>query len=288
MSRFQALSPASRAIVLMIAAIFCFTAMDATAKALTPRVGLVPTLWARYAGQTLVVLVMVAHRMPGILKTRYPKLQAMRSAFLLVATGCFFVGIANIGLAQATAIMDVNPVLITLGAALFLKERLGPRRLFGIVAALIGAMIVIRPGGDVFSPYAIFPLVAAACYSGYALATRFVGRDEDVWTSLLYTGLFGSVVLSILLPGAWVRPDAQSLALMGTLILFGTLSQLLLIKALSQGEAGLIAPFAYAGLIFASIWGMIFFDEFPDLWTIIGALVIAGAGIYVWHRETRA
>lgn len=77
-----------------------------------------------------------------------------------------------------------------------------------------------------------------------------------------------------------------SLGLMGLITIFGTCSQLLLIRALSQGEASMLAPFAYTGLIFATIWSIVFFNEYPDMWTIIGALVIASAGTYVWHRET--
>ncbi|GAA6162637.1 DMT family transporter [Pelagimonas sp. KU-00592-HH] len=280
------LSPTARAILLMIAAILCFTLMDATAKALAPRVGVVQALWTRYAGQALVVFVLVARRMPAVLHTRYPLLQLLRSVFLMGATWCFFIGISNISLAEATAIMNVNPVLITLGAALFLGERLGPRRVIGIAISLIGALIVIRPGSDVFSPFAIYPLTAAVFYTAYTLTTRFVGKDEDIWTSMLYTALFGAVVLSILVVPQWTMPDATSLGLMALITLFGTLSQLLLIRALSEGEASLLAPFAYTGLIFATIWGMLIFGEYPDIWTLIGALVIAGAGTYVWHRET--
>lgn len=282
----RTLSPNARAILLMIVAILLFSLMDATAKALSPRIGVMQTLWTRYAGQTLVVLILVSRRFPDVLKTRYPKLQLLRSVFLMCATFCFFTGITHIGLAEATAIMDVNPVLITLGAALFLHERLGPRRLAGIAVSLIGALIVIRPGSDVFSPYAIYPLGAAVFYSGYALATRFVGKDEDVWTSMLYTALFGAIVLSALVLPDWRTPDLTALGLMALLTVFGTVSQLLLIRALSEGEASLLAPFAYTGLIFATIWGLLFYGEVPDLWTIVGALVIAGAGTYVWHRET--
>lgn len=283
---FSRLSSPARAIGLMIAAIFFFTLMDTAAKALGQRIGVLPTLWARYAGQMLVVMVIVLPRISQVVRTRYPFLQLARSVFLLCATGCFFVGISNIGLAEATAIMDVNPVLITLGAALFLGEKLGPRRIGGIVVSLIGALIIIRPGSAVFSPYAIFPLGAALFYSSYALTTRFVGRDEDVWTSLVYTGLFGTIVLSAFVPATMEMPDLTSLGLMALLAIFGTAAQLLLIRALMIAEAGMLAPFAYSGLIFASLWGMVFFDEWPDLATVIGAVVIAAAGIYVWHRET--
>lgn len=283
----HSVTPKTQAILLMIGAIFFFSTMDATAKELTRHVGTIPTVWARYAGQSLMVLVIVAPRLRTVMRTRYPGLQLARSVLLMIGTVCFFFGLAQIGLAEATALMNINPVLITLGAALFLGEHLGPRRIFGITAALVGALIVIRPGSGVLSIYALYPLAAATAYSAYNLVTRFVGQSESPWTSLLYTGLFGAVILSCIVPFYWVSPSWEAVKLMAVLAVCGTASQLLLIRALSIGEAAMLAPFAYSGLIFATVYGISLFGEYPDLWTIIGALVIAVSGIYVWHRETR-
>lgn len=270
----------------MIGAIFCFTVMDAAVKALAPLVGVLPALWARYTGQMVLVLILVAPRLRQVAQTHYPGLQFMRSVLLMSATALFFMGLSLIPLSEAAALMAINPVLITLGAALFLREALGPRRIAGIIISMIGAMIVIRPGSDVFSPAAFYPLAAAACYSGYALLTRRVGPDEDHWTSLFYTGLVGTVLLSLAVPFDWHPLDATALILMAVIAAAGTLGQWFLIRAFSQGEAAMLAPYAYTGLIFAALWGVIFFAEYPDLWTVVGALVIAGAGLYVWHRET--
>ncbi|NNE51723.1 MAG: DMT family transporter [Sulfitobacter sp.] len=276
----------SRAILLMISAIFCFSIMDAAVKALAPLVGVLPALWARYAGQMLLVFLLVLPRLRQVMRTRYPVLQFLRSILLMSATAFFFTGISLIPLTDAAALMSTNPVLITLGAALFLGESLGLRRISGIAAALVGAMIIIRPGSDVFSPAALLPLAAAACYSGYALLTRRVGADEDVWTSLFYTGMVGTVLLSLAVPFQWQTPDAAGLGLMVLVALAGTVGQLALIRAFSQGEAAMLAPYSYTGLAFAACWGFLFFAEIPDFWTVFGSLVIAGAGIYVWHRET--
>ena len=280
------LSPNATAILLMIGAIFCFSVMDATAKALAPRIGTIPAVWARYAGQVLVVLILVAPRLKTVARTNYPLLQLARSVFLMFGTVFFFFSVANIGLTEATAIMNINPVIITLGAAVFLGEKIGLRRAMGIGAALIGALIIIRPGSDVFSPFAVLPLIAAFAYSAYNITTRFVGRNEDPWTSLLYTALFGAVIMTIAVPFFWQPLDLTSALLMVVIAGFGTLSQLLLIRALSIGEASMLAPFAYTGLIFATVWGVVFFDEYPDGMTILGAAVIVAAGVYVWYRET--
>lgn len=278
----------ARGILLMLLAILLFTAMDAAAKGLIQRYPVAQVVWARFLGQVLVVALILRGRLPVALRTRYPWQHLIRSACQLGATGCFFAALPHIGLAEATALTDLNPVLITLGAALFLGERLGPRRIAGVVVAMIGAMIVIRPGAAVFTPAALLPLGAALFYTANALLTRHLGPKENHWTPMLLAALFGVVVTSGLQP--WVfqpiaGPDLPIFALVG---LLGTGAQLCLIRAFSMAEAGAVAPFAYMGILFATLWGIVLYDEWPDLPTALGALVIVAAGLYVWHRETRA
>lgn len=280
------MSTTTRAILLMITAIFFFSTMDMLAKLLALRVGTMTTLWVRYLGQALFVTALVAPRLKRIVRTQYPKLQLARSVFLLGATCFFFFGISNIGLAQAASVMSTNPIFITLGAALFLGERFGWRRAAAIACAMIGALLVIRPGSEIFSPYALLPLGAAVCYSAYALCTRFVGAGEDAWTSLFYTALFGGVVLTLALPLFWQPIALADLPLVIGITLCATLGQLALIRALMAGEAAMLAPFSYTGILFAICYGLFVFGDAPDLFTVLGALVIAAAGIYVWHRET--
>ncbi len=272
----------------MFGAIFIFSMMDVMGKSISHRTDTVMAIWARYIGQALIVALIVLPRIKTVARTKYPKLQFLRSVFLLCGTVCFFFGFTLIGLAGATAIFNVNPVLVTMAAAFVLGERFGPRRFAGVVAALIGAIIIIRPGTEVFSPYAILPLIAACAYTGYAITTRFVGRDEDAWTSLLYTAAFGAIVVSCVVPFFWVTPDAVTISMMLAIGAFGSVGHFFFIRAFMSAEASLLAPFAYFSLLFATIWGMIFFGEFPDAMTYLGALVIVGAGLYVWHRETRS
>lgn len=264
---------------------FCFTIMDACVKGLAPRVGVVPALWARYSGQMLVVFLLVLPRLGQTVRTSLPVLQIARSVLLLCGTGFFFFGISMIPLTDATALMAVSPVIVTLGAAVFLGEALGLRRVIGIAIALCGAAIIIRPGSGVFSPGSVLPLIAAFCYSAYILVTRKVGYRESVWTSLFYTGLVGTVILTAVVPFFWKTPDLIAIGLMAMIALFGTAGQLSLIRAYSLGEASMLAPYTYSGLVFAAFWGFTIFNEVPDTMTALGALVIAAAGIYVWHRE---
>ena len=269
----------------MIGAIFCFASMDATAKYLMKEIGPAQTIWARYTVQAILVTVLILPKINIYGKTKYPKLQFLRSVALMMATTLFFFAFSKLGLAEASAIFNISPVLITLGAFLFLREQIGPRRVIGILVSLLGALIIIRPGSGVFTIYAILPLGAAIFYSTYSLATRFVGTDESPWTSLFYSAIFGAICYSIYIVFHWNPMSNNALLLTIIIGLFGTAGHICLIKALTLGEASLVAPFIYTNLLFTTIWGVVLFGNFPDFWTIAGALIIVAAGIYVWARD---
>ena len=272
-------------ILLMIGAIFCFASMDATAKYLMKEIGPVQTIWARYTVQAILVTVLILPKINIYGKTKYPKLQFLRSVALMMATTLFFFAFSKLGLAEASAIFNISPVLITLGAFLFLREQIGPRRVIGIVVSLLGALIIIRPGSGVFTVYALLPLGAAIFYSTYSLATRFVGTDESPWTSLFYSAIFGAICYSIYIVFHWNPMSSNALLLTIIIGLFGTAGHMCLIKALTLGEASLVAPFIYTNLLFTTLWGLVLFGNFPDFWTIAGALIIVAAGVYVWARD---
>jgi drug/metabolite transporter (DMT)-like permease len=277
----------SRGVALMILAILLFTAMDATAKGLIDRYPPMQVIWVRFAGQLALVLLILNVRLGPVLRTRFPVLHLWRSMAQFGATAFFFLSLPHIGLAEATAIGDTNPVLITLGAALFLGEKLGPRRVAGVVVALIGALIVIRPGAGVFTWWAVLPMLCALSYATSALLTRKIGAQESVWASMIYASLFGTIVAGAVLPFVWQPVAAADLWKFGLIACLGTGAQLCIIRSFSITEAGIVAPFAYLGIVFATVWGAVLYDQWPDRWTVIGALVIVGAGLYVWHRETR-
>ena len=272
-------------ILLMIGAVFCFASMDATAKYLMKEIGPAQTIWARYTVQALLVTVLILPKINIYGKTKYPKLQFVRSVALMMATTLFFFAFSRLGLAEASAIFNISPVLITLGAFLFLREQIGPRRVIGILVSLLGALIIIRPGSGVFTIYAILPLGAAIFYSTYSLATRFVGTDESPWTSLFYSAIFGAICYSIYIVFHWNPMSNNALLLTIIIGLFGTAGHICLIRALTLGEASLVAPFIYTNLLFTTIWGVVLFGNFPDFWTVAGALIIVAAGIYVWARD---
>ena len=219
-------------ILLMIGAVFCFASMDATAKYLMKQIGPAQTIWARYTVQAILVTVLILPKINVYGRTKYPKLQFLRSVALMMATTLFFFAFSRLGLAEASAIFNISPVLITLGAFLFLREQIGPRRVIGILVSLLGALIIIRPGSGVFTIYAILPLGAAIFYSTYSLATRFVGTDESPWTSLFYSAIFGAICYSIYIVFNWNPMSNNALLLTIIIGLFGTAGHICLILSL--------------------------------------------------------
>ncbi|MGF1501061.1 MAG: DMT family transporter [Paracoccaceae bacterium] len=283
--RLAALAPESRGALGIVTAMFFFVSMDAIAKHLAEELPTMQVVWARYLGQTLIVLALFAHRFRALLRTRAPGLQALRSVLLFSATSLFFYALSFLPLAEAAALMETAPLMITLLAALVLGERVGPRRWAGVAAGFAGALIIIRPGLGVFEPAALLLLLAAVCIASYQIATRMMGQADSIWTTMLYTTLFGAVVSSAVLPFVWETPP---LALVPGLVAIGAIGfvgHTLLVWSLGQAPASVLAPFNYAQLLWAILIGYLVFGDWPDAATLIGGAVIVCAGLYVWHRE---
>jgi drug/metabolite transporter (DMT)-like permease len=288
-------SPARRAsggIALFVLGVFLFSCMDALAKDLVARMPAMQLVWLRYLVQAVIITAILAPRLvvsgQHPLRTARPLAHFIRALFQIGATGFFFSSLAYIGLAEATALADINPVLITLGGALFLGEKLTRARALAVLGALAGALIILRPGSDVFTPAALLPLACAACFAGNALMTRALGQNEPPWTSLFYAAWFGTAMLTLALPWVWQPLEGGLIWRVVLLGAIGTASQAAVIMAFSRSEAGLIAPFGYLGIVFAAAWSTLIYDQPPDAPTLLGALVIIGSGLYVWASDARA
>ena len=274
-----------KGILLLLLAVATFSSMDAIAKSLVETYPATQVVWIRFVGQLALVVVILRHRLIAQVRTDYPVMHLFRSAFQFGATTFFFLSLTYIGLTEATAIADINPMLITLGAALFLGEKLTRARVVGVVVSALGALIVIRPGSDVMSIAAVLPLLCALSYAASALMTRYIGPKESPWASMFYASVFGTIVAGAALPFVWVPIASGDLWLFVLVGCLGTAAQLALIRAYSVAEAAAIAPYSYTGIFFASTSSLIFFGVFPDWITLVGILVIVGSGLYVWSQE---
>ena len=272
-------------ILWMLLTTLFFVSLDATAKYLVARYPVVEVVWARFVFHMLFVTLLLAPRLRLHAGSRRPGLQLLRSLLLLATTIAFFSGVALLPLADASAVMFTSPILLTVLAIPLLGEHVGPRRWAAVAVGFVGALIVVRPGTGVMGAGAWFILGAALCNALYQLATRKLRAFDGPLTTLLYTAVVGTVVLSAALPAVWVAPEPAHWPLFALLGVFGGAGHFTLIKAFQRAPAAVVAPFSYASLLWATGYGWLVFGDLPDGWTVVGAAVIAGGGLYILHRE---
>ena len=129
------------------------------------------------------------------------------------------------------------------------------------------------------------PVVAAFSLSFYQATTRLVSRRDLVMTTVVYTPIVGFIVSSMVVPFVWVMPTPGDWLLMAAFGAFGLGAHFTLIKAFDAAPAATVAPFNYSGILWAAVYGYFIFGDIPDNWTIAGAVVICGAGLFIYHEE---
>ncbi len=271
----------------MLLSVLIAAGMDATSKYLTQSYPVMQIVWARYAFQAVPLMLVLAPKLPRLMRTTRLGMQLMRSALLLGATVTFIYGLKKLPLAEASTILFLAPLIVTALSVPMLGERVGSRRWMAVVAGFGGALIIIRPTGEVVNLWVAFPLATAFLYALYMVATRQLSRTDSSLTTLVYTGLVGTLVMSAIIPFDWVAPDLRGWTLMVALGIMGSLNHFALILAFRAAPAAVISPFDYSRLIWATMLGYTIFGNLPDRWTMLGAAVIVGAGLYV-YREARS
>lgn len=269
----------------MLLTMFLFVSMDAVAKYLTATYPVHQVVWARYMFHVLLLFAWLGPRAPSVLRTSRLRLQLGRSLLLLLTTFFFFTALSFMQLVDASVIMFIGPIVLTVLAALILREHVGARRWSGVVIGFIGALIVIRPGTSMVQPAAVFAVAAACCYALYQITTRQLSHYDAPLTTLSYTALVGALLSSLAAPFGWVWPDAQGWALMALAGLIGGVGHFCVIKAFQAAPAAVVAPFGYTSIVWSTCFGFIIFGDLPDMWTIAGGAIIIGSGIYILHRE---
>ncbi len=273
------------AILWMLATMGLFVSMDTIAKTLTADLPPGQIVWGRYVFHALFLGIFLNRRLISSFRTKRPGLQLTRSALLLITTIFFFTGLKYLGLATMSAIMFVTPLMVTLLSVPVLGEPVGWRRVLSVIIGFVGALIIIRPGTEALGIAALLPLAAALFNSAYHLSTRVLAQVDSSMTTLVYTAVVGAVLSNLALFAGWVTPDPMQWLKLMAVGAIGCLSHFTLIKAFSMANAAVVSPFGYSSLIWAALFGFFVFGELPDSWTIVGALVIVGSGLYIAYRE---
>jgi drug/metabolite transporter (DMT)-like permease len=277
-----------RGILLMCLAMACFVTMNTFIKSMRGELPVVELVWGRYFFHALLIMLLFPRRIPTLLRSADKGLQMLRATMVLLATILMFTSVGLMPIADVVAITFVAPLLIVVLSVTILREYVGLRRWCAVFVGFVGVVIILRPGGGLFTMVALLPLSIALTYAIYQIVTRMLARSADPLNTLFYAALFGAVVMSLVVPFDWVMPN---LVQWGKLVLAGFLGGVghyAIIRAYERAEVSLVAPFAYTELIWATLFGFVVFGNLPDRWTFAGAGIIALSGIYVVHREHRA
>ncbi|MEN9498405.1 MAG: hypothetical protein RIS83_224 [Pseudomonadota bacterium] len=273
-------------VLLQLAALATFVAMDTILKLMTIGFAVPQLMWARFLFSFLAVALAMRIITGGLpWRSRAPRYQVLRSLLLAACNLTFSSALVHIPLADATAVGFASPLFTIILAALWLGEKVGWRRWLGMGIGFLGVLILLRPpflfGGAPVHWATILPLGAAALFAVYQILTRKLAALDDPRTTILHTSFAASLVTSAALPLVWVWPTAFE---WGGLILLGLLGGAghgLLVLAFARAPASLLAPFSYTQMIWAVLSGVIVFGDTPDGLTLVGMLVIAISGLLV-------
>lgn len=213
----------------------------------------------------------------------------LRTLSELFGTAFFVLSLALVPIVLVSALIQVSPLMVTLGAALILGEAVGIRRWSAIFIGLTGVLIVLRPWGADFDPALIFCLLGVIGLSVRDIATRRVPKDAPNF--ILATLGFGStipagIILTIFNPGI-MAPSGIDLGLVAASIVIGVIAYYCIINAMRLGEVSAVVPFRYSRMIFGAAIGVMYFSETLDFWTIVGSVIIIVTGLYSLWREAR-
>jgi drug/metabolite transporter (DMT)-like permease len=274
---------------LMCLTFLCFTGLDTTAKWLNHSIPTIQIVWARYTFSVVLVLLVINPKTkPGVLTTKKPLVQIIRSLLLLLSTLANFVALNYLQLAQTTTIALATPLLVSALSGPLLGESVPRDRFIAIGIGFLGVVSVARPGFGGIHPVAILSILGMCCYAGYALMTRFLVGHDQTETTLVYSGLVGAVILSFGLPIFWDSPpDLATWAFMLSMGLYAAVGHFFLITAHRFAPAYVLSPFMYTQLGWMTLSGYLVFGDVPDSFTIAGGVIIVLSGLYLIFQESR-
>ncbi len=287
-SGLQAAHPSSAGILLMTVAFAFFSVMDATAKFLSATLPPAMIVSGRYVfGALVIALAGLLIWGRGFLRTANLKMQLMRGLFMVLATLFNFIAVKYLQLAQTASLLFSTPLWVCLLSPMLLGEHVGWRRWLAVIAGFLGVLLVLRPGTDAFHPAMLLSLAAAFTLAFYQIFTRKVGTHDAAIASLFW-GTAAGAILSLPLPvitGTITLPHGKEWLYLIGMASIGSMGHFLLVQAHRWADASLLAPFSYTQLFWMTLIGWLWFGDVPDLLTILGATLVAAAGLFVFHRE---
>jgi drug/metabolite transporter (DMT)-like permease len=268
-------------ILLIVLTTLAFASLDTATKHATTLAPVLMLLWFRYLFQAVVTFGL---RFPvqgkELLTTPNPRFQALRGLLLLVTSCCSFFGLQYLPVGEFTAMIMLSPLVATALAGWTLKTRVSARRWVLMATGFSGVLLVVRPGGQVFSWALLFPVLLVGTYASFQVLTSRLSGEENPYTTHFYTGLVGAVIMTPIAAAVWNTSALVNFWPWFVLIGFlGTFGHLMLIRAYMRASAVVLAPYLYTQIAFATLFGWLVFSHVPDAWAWLGIAVIAASGV---------
>jgi drug/metabolite transporter (DMT)-like permease len=273
---------ALRGIGLIVLATFCFGCLDTLSKYLVAYYPAPALVWLRYVLQTLVMMAIFLPRMGRrLMRTSAPGVQIVRGLMLVFSSVVFVVALNHMQIAEVASIVFLAPIMVALAGGPLLGERVSTRTWLALAGGFTGVLLIIRPGGNAFTWWALLPLACAFLFAGYQILTRKLAGHDDPITTLFYPGLIAALAIPPVFPGSvFDVPTTPLHAGMLTAIgVLGAVGHFLLIRAHGLAPATLLAPFGYTQLLVVLGLGWAVFGQLPDGIALTGIALIAGSGL---------
>jgi len=294
-----------KGIILILLGMLAFAVQDSIMKYIYSFV----SLYEVYLIRTLVSLILILlflkfTKKPIIFKTQYPLLTFCRVILFFFGFSFFYISLTVLPLATATALFFVTPFLITIFAKFFLKEQIGPRRWLAVIIGFIGVYIILNPDFNNFDYMSLTPILCAFCYSLSMIIIKITSERDSVYTQT-FTFYAGAIIISVIFyftfgdgrfntidhPASqfifreWFNNLENSILFMVATGFTASLAFLLIFSAYRIASPAAVSPFEYSILIWSSLSGWFFFNEIPEVKTLIGMILIVCGGIYIFIRE---
>ena len=274
----------SLGMIFAVMAYFSFSLLDAVQKTAIIYHSVFQLLFVKYFFVLFLSLIESQRKKNySFYKSGNIKIQLLRSVLSIIESACFVLSFRYLSLADTHSIASLTPVLVVALSAIILREHVSVKTWIAIFIGFIGVLIIMRPGLSIFDPKSLIPLAGAFFLSIYQIVTRKASEKDSTETSLFYTSVVGILLMGIIGYNFWQPLMDYSIIFFIAIGLFFSLGLYFQIIALSMARAGIIQPFHYTLIFWAIILGYIFYDDFPDIPTLIGALVITISGIYTLY-----
>ena len=269
----------------MVATGLCFVAVTGLVRWLGTDLPAAQSAFLRFGFGALFFLPLL----PGLLRTGLPagaaRLFAGRGVVHVAAVVLWFYAMARLPVAEVTAIGYLNPVLVTLGAALFFGEALALRRLVAVAVAVVGALIVLRPGLREVTPAHLAQIGAAVCFAGSYLIAKRLSALAAPGVVVALLSLTVTVGLAPLALAVWVPPTGPQLAVLALVAAFASAAHYSMMRAFAAAPLTVTQPVTFLQLVWATLLGALVFGEPVDGFVILGGAVILGAVVFITWRE---